>query len=111
MSDEPNDFGISGLMGNVREWCQDTPEGATSAIERLVVGATGFLGEDTFDFDYKTPLYPRNTNPDVGFRIARSLSADDCDALDARQNELKQLPPAAPDEPIGLSGGTFSKGE
>jgi formylglycine-generating enzyme required for sulfatase activity len=95
--DEPNDFGVSGLMGNVREWCHDAPveqEGLRSnpSIERLILGSTGYLGLATFDFEYATPLYPRNTNPDVGFRVARSPSADELKLLNERQAEIAALP-------------------
>lgn len=94
--DEPNDFGVSGLMGNVREWCND--EATTRAgsypiegSERLILGATGYLGDATFAFDYATPLYPRNTNPDVGFRVARSLQQDELRLLQERQAEIATL--------------------
>jgi len=90
--DEPNDYGVSGLVGNVREWCQDTIGRGGVETERLILGATGFLGEETFDFEYKTSLYPRNTNPDVGFRVARSLSADEVRRLAGRQEAVAELP-------------------
>ena len=86
--DEPNDYGVCGLMGNVREWCHDS---AKEEIERIISGATGSLGEETFNFKYKTSLYPRNTNPDVGFRIARSLRPGDIDVLQRREIEIASL--------------------
>lgn len=89
--DEPNDYGVSGLVGNVREWCQDSANGEGVETERLILGATGFLGEETFDFEYKTSLYPRNTNPDVGFRVARSLRLSDIKALRRREIEIASL--------------------
>lgn len=89
--DEPNDYGVSGLVGNVREWCQDTKNGEAEKTERLILGATGFLGEDTFDFEYKTSLYPRNTNPDVGLRVARSLRPSDIKVLRRREIEIATL--------------------
>jgi len=94
--DEPNELGVSGLIGNVREWCEDPIELTVgrldSANQRLVLGSTGYLGLSTFDlragFEYSAPLYPRNTNPDVGFRIARSLQPGEVAVLRQRENEI-----------------------
>lgn len=94
--DELNDFGLSGMMGNVREWCDDQPEDEDSSKGRLVLGATGSLGESTFNFEYSTPLYPENTNPDVGFRVARSLLSGELDSLRLRQVEIASLPEDPP---------------
>lgn len=99
--DELNDFGLSGLVGNVREWCEDHPSaedvGEDSARDqRLILGATGYLGESTFDFEYQTPLYPRNTNPDVGFRVARSLTQSETDILRRRETEIAALAEGPP---------------
>jgi len=96
--DEPNELGVSGLMGNVREWCDDRVEYAEDSpdrvIQRPVLGATGSLGENTFDLnlEYSAPLYPRNTNPDVGFRLARSLRPSEVDTLRDRENEIAACP-------------------
>lgn len=100
--DEPNDLGVSSLIGNVREWCDDPAEraetGESGPDQRLVLGATGYLGWHTFDFErkYRAPLYPRNTNPDVGFRIARSLTAHERNVLEKSRQQLalqaNQLP-------------------
>jgi hypothetical protein len=89
--DEPNDYGVSGLVGNVREWCHDTANAEGAKAERFILGATGFLGENTFNFEYKTSLYLRNTNPDVGFRIARSLAPSDINVLRRREAEIAAL--------------------
>jgi formylglycine-generating enzyme required for sulfatase activity len=88
--DEPNDFGVAGLIGNVREWCHSTQgeesqEAAEAVAQRLILGATGYLGESTFNFEYEAPLYPRNTNPDVGFRVSRTLSSNEVEVLRARE--------------------------
>ncbi len=96
--DEPNDLGVSSLIGNVREWCDDAAEtaetGERGPSQRLVLGATGYLGRHTFDFErkYRAPLYPRNTNPDVGFRLARSLTAGEKRTLEIRQQQLASQP-------------------
>ncbi|MGA8262465.1 MAG: SUMF1/EgtB/PvdO family nonheme iron enzyme [Arenicellales bacterium] len=101
MYDEFNDLGLSGMIGNVREWCHDHPDMKRSAgggvqDYRLILGATAYLGERTFDFEYSTSLYPRNTNPDVGFRAARSLRPEEIETLRTRQREVEGLP----EEPV-----------
>jgi formylglycine-generating enzyme required for sulfatase activity len=74
-----NDFGVYGMLGNVREWA-DTLRGFEKPADDgdclcQVMGATSALGHETFRFDYEgIPLSPRNTNPDVGFRWARNVS-------------------------------------
>ena len=78
-------------MGNVREWCQDIANSGERETERMILGATGFLGEETFDFKYSTALYLRNTNPDVGFRIARSLQPAEVSQLRRREKEIASL--------------------
>ena len=97
--DEANDFGIAGLIGNVREWCDSLHGGNrgvnnSGAEQRLILGATGYLGEGTFNFRYEAPLYPRNTNPDVGFRIARSLNPEEVRILRDRQEAIGDMPEA-----------------
>ena len=94
--DEPNDFGVAGLIGNVREWCHSGPSqqagrADASSDQRLILGATGYLGESTFNFEYEAPLYPRNTNPDVGFRIARTMSPSEVEVLETRQDAIARL--------------------
>lgn len=96
LHDEPNDFGVAGLIGNVREWCDSSTteyssDGGSEPTQRLVLGATGYLGESTFNFDYETPLYPRNTNPDVGFRVARSLGPEEVEVLRKRETVIASL--------------------
>lgn len=97
LHDEPNDFGVAGLVGNVREWCDSAPSGRRAEREsepaqRLILGATGYLGESTFNFEYEAPLYPRNTNPDVGFRVARTLRLEEIKALRRREELIAALP-------------------
>lgn len=96
---EFNEFGLSGLIGNVREWCHDAVEKDHEPMHdhRLILGATGYLGESTFDFEYETWLFPRNTNPDVGFRVARTLRQEETDALEKREAEIANLPADPPD--------------
>jgi formylglycine-generating enzyme required for sulfatase activity len=94
--DEPNDFGVAGLIGNVREWCDSAPNehidvNKSELMQRLILGATGYLGESTFNFEYGTPLYPRNTNPDVGFRISRTLGSDEVEILRKREAAIAAL--------------------
>ncbi|MBK9316418.1 MAG: SUMF1/EgtB/PvdO family nonheme iron enzyme [Acidobacteria bacterium] len=86
LSDPFNQLGTSGMMGNVKEWCND-PFGD----KRPILGATSFLGERSFNFDYGIMLFPQNTNPDVGFRICRPLSDAEIDVLVNREAEVAQL--------------------
>lgn len=102
LHDDPNDFGVSGLIGNVREWCHDEvpPEagpGPFHGLRRYILGATSYLGEPTFHFEYKTPLYPGNTNPDVGFRVARSLTPEEVLRLQLREEQIATLPETPPE--------------
>ncbi|MBI5504841.1 MAG: SUMF1/EgtB/PvdO family nonheme iron enzyme [Deltaproteobacteria bacterium] len=79
-------FGTSGMMGNVKEWCHDFP--GRSHGRRAILGATSYLGERSFAFDYGIGLFPQNTNPDVGFRLCRSLSDAELTALTRRETEI-----------------------
>jgi formylglycine-generating enzyme required for sulfatase activity len=97
LHDEPNDFGIAGQIGKVREWCDSSPtrsEGDSNSepAQRLVLGAAGNLDESTFNFEYETPLYPRNTNPDVGFRVARTLGPEEVAILREREAAIAASP-------------------
>lgn len=87
-------FGVAGLVGNVKEWVQDTIP--VTELDRppstaLVLGSTAHLDETSFCFEYFANLFPENTNPDVGFRVGRSLSTDELSALDLRQQDLAKL--------------------
>jgi len=89
--DEFSVFGVAGLVGNVKEWVHDTiPSTKTSGPldVALVLGSTAHLDESSFRFDYFATLFPENTNPDVGFRMARSLSGSELGALKRRQTEV-----------------------
>jgi len=93
LSDPLGPLGTSGLMGNVKEWCDDSvgkvdPE---HPEQRAILGATAFLGEGSFSFEYGTPLFPRNTNPDVGFRVCRPLSSKETEVLKRREASLRGL--------------------
>ena len=74
-SENPNKFGVYGLMGNVREWV-DNPENEliTKYDEQIIKGMGWLLGEEGFKFSHSSPLISQNNNVDVGFRIARSLT-------------------------------------
>jgi formylglycine-generating enzyme required for sulfatase activity len=87
-------FGIAGLVGNVKEWVHDTipaDRGGKPLSSALVLGSTAHLDETSFSFEYFANLFPENTNPDIGFRVGRSLSTDELSALDLRQQELATL--------------------
>ncbi len=78
-SDEQNIFGITGLIGNVREWVDRSKVEEIKSHRDLgfIKGATWLLGKDGFDFNNLNSVFAENTNLDVGFRIARSLSASE----------------------------------
>jgi hypothetical protein len=86
LMDPFNPMGISGMMGNVKEWCDDLA--GTEHDKRPILGATSYLGETSFHYDYGMVLFLQNTNPDVGFRIARPLSDGDIEVLHTREEEL-----------------------
>lgn len=79
LSDPFGPLGTSGMMGNVKEWCHDLCD--RNVGRRAILGATSYLGERSFDFNYGISLFPQNTNPDVGFRICKPLSDADIDVL------------------------------
>ena len=74
-SENPNKYGVYGLMGNVREWV-DNPklEKITQYGEQLIKGMGWLLGEEGFEFKTTYTLIAQNNNVDVGFRIARNLT-------------------------------------
>ncbi|MCW2275296.1 SUMF1/EgtB/PvdO family nonheme iron enzyme [Rhodoblastus acidophilus] len=83
-------LGVLGLVGNVKEWCDDQLHfDGTAKPEHMILGASAALGERSFRFDYAMALFPENTNPDVGFRVARSLSAKEISSLKRRRDELR----------------------
>ncbi len=85
MSDNPDNFGTYGTMGNVREWVdrneKDEDEFIRTKKKMPIKGATWLLGEDGFDFDHLGEVYAENTNFDVGFRVARSLTTEESNIL------------------------------
>lgn len=89
LSDPFGPLGTSGMMGNVKEWCHDLCD--RDAGRRAILGATSFLGERSFGFNYGISLFPQNTNPDVGFRVCRPLSDADIDALKRCQTKIARF--------------------
>lgn len=87
--DEAGPFGAIGLIGNVKEWVQDQIQDGPK--KALVCGATAHLGKPSFRIGYYAALFPENTNPDVGFRIARSLAPTELAAFEKRERELASL--------------------
>jgi formylglycine-generating enzyme required for sulfatase activity len=83
-SENPNKFGVYGLMGNVREWVDDVDEKKdklTEFTEQLIKGMGWLLGKEGFEFKHSSPLIAQNNNVDVGFRIARSLSPNESEKV------------------------------
>jgi formylglycine-generating enzyme required for sulfatase activity len=77
-SENPNRYGVYGLMGNVREWVDDPEKTKVSQYDNQVVKGMGWLlGREGLKFRHSVPLIAQNTNLDLGFRIARSLSKDE----------------------------------
>lgn len=69
-----NEFGIYGMIGNVREWADNGATLSEPDPKFSVLGATWRLGEETFAYGSAGgELSLPNTNLDVGFRWARSL--------------------------------------
>ncbi len=56
-------------------------EGIPEDAMRVLMGATAQVGRANFSFEYWMALIGQNTNPDVGFRIARSLSEAEHEAV------------------------------
>lgn len=75
-SDEQNLFGVTGMYGNVREWVDRSKVQSVESKKDIcfIKGATWLLGETGFEYDAVNSVFAENTNLDVGFRIARSLS-------------------------------------
>lgn len=88
---ELNEFGVSGLVGNVREWCYDwydpdyyqhpnescvNPQGPKredSIRHKVVRGGTMNRGTDSHRCASRSHVYPENTNVDAGFRCVRRI--------------------------------------
>jgi len=94
--EKANIYGVYGLVGNVREWVDSNwtkTENSTQTIgiksERTIKGATWLLEEDGFAFKHSNQVMAQNTNLDVGFRIARSLSKNEKDIVDDAYKNFK----------------------
>ena len=81
-------YGVAGLIGNVKEWVEDRVGGGSKALLR---GTTSHLGRESFQFRYSAALFLENSNPDQGFRVARSLSDREIKLLRMREQELALL--------------------
>ena len=87
----PNDYGIYGMIGNVREWVFGGTPGSESKVQiGHIMGATALLGEDTFSYSHSgNPLPMYNTNLDVGFRWVRSIPEEIADDISELLNKVK----------------------
>jgi formylglycine-generating enzyme required for sulfatase activity len=93
--DEVGPFDAIGLVGNVKEWVNDqvadVAQRGDAKPKALVCGGTAHLAKPSFRIGYFATLFPENTNPDVGFRIARTLSEAELSALTSRERYLAAL--------------------
>jgi hypothetical protein len=85
MSSAPNAFGVYGMLGNVREWCHEgklqEKSQPTDVQFGRILGSNWAL-EESFRYDFPGMSLPKmNTNIDVGFRLAQSLSRDARDEI------------------------------
>jgi len=78
MGENPNKYGIYGLIGNVREWVDNVKTTELTIYDKQIIKGMGWLlGEEGFEFEHKTNLIAQNNNIDVGFRIARNLKPEE----------------------------------
>ncbi|RYD73587.1 MAG: hypothetical protein EOP84_21300 [Verrucomicrobiaceae bacterium] len=86
-------FGVFGIIGNVKEWVNDTllSKSPKEKRQRLILGGSRNLGEASYSFWYFSTLFPENTNPDVGFRVARHLSRQEIELLARNEASLASL--------------------
>lgn len=86
MASIPNEFGIYGLIGNVREWVFPDIDG--NKLMGNIMGATPTLGKFTYSFNHLGNQLPLiNTNLDVGFRIAASIDKDSYEIIESYLNK------------------------
>jgi len=74
-SEDPNSLGVYGMMGNVREWVDEYNNLVITEKEHQVFkGAAWLTNKLGLDFTKSFKILAQNTNPDIGFRIVRSIS-------------------------------------
>ena len=65
-------------MGNVREWVNKShPKEYRINSYARIKGLSWLHGEEGFIFSLSTEVLAQNTNIDVGFRLARSLTREE----------------------------------
>jgi formylglycine-generating enzyme required for sulfatase activity len=89
--DDVGPFGVIGLIGNVKEWVDDLVGDRGGVPKAVVCGGTAHLGLPSFRVGYYATLFPQNTNPDVGFRVARSLTAEEREAFRLRERQITEF--------------------
>ena len=84
-SERPNSYGIYGLMGNVREWVDQSDQSDSIDIfhKQLLKGAAWLISNNGLDIDFTNELIAQNNNVDVGFRIARNLNSNEINLINS----------------------------
>lgn len=90
--EKPNDYGIFGLWGNVREWVNKSMISKVNGQDYSIIkGSTWLLNEDGFLIGNKEEVFAQNTNFDVGFRVAKSLDTSERKLYAKSRREFKNF--------------------
>ncbi|NOQ24508.1 MAG: SUMF1/EgtB/PvdO family nonheme iron enzyme [Bacteroidales bacterium] len=71
---EQNDLGVFGMIGEIKEWVDNHETDITTKKHRPIKGSTILTD---YDLQRIIEIPGQNTNVDVGFRVAKSLSKDE----------------------------------
>lgn len=85
-NERPNEYGIYGLMGNVREWVDIANKSELESIydKQLLKGSAWLISNDGLQIKHSNKLIAQNNNVDVGFRIARSLNKKELELVNLK---------------------------
>lgn len=106
LREEPNEFGVSALVGNVREWCNDWydpayyasaparnppgPQRSEQVAQKVLRGGSVNRGPESHRCAFRSHVYPENTNVDAGFRCVRRLPAPFWEAYSADPSQPRE---------------------